>query len=165
LGSYPYYAVYETKDGKYLSIGCLEPHFWENLYKFLRKKDFIRHSWNPKTEHAKPDDIHNEMFTCMKEIFLTKARDEWFDLLAPENIPVVRVNDLNEVFSDLQVIARNMVIEVEDPKVGIMPKLSKTPGSVWSVAPLHGDHTDEILFKIGIPRGEIDQMRKEGIIG
>jgi crotonobetainyl-CoA:carnitine CoA-transferase CaiB-like acyl-CoA transferase len=35
MGTYPHYGVYKTRDGKYLSIGCLEPHFWDNLCKAI----------------------------------------------------------------------------------------------------------------------------------
>ena len=170
-GVYPYYAVYETKDGKYLSVGCLEPHFWENLCRFIGREDFIDHAWSMDTTFRKPDARHGEMFAHLKEVFRTKTRDEWFDLLAPKDIPVGKVYGMDEVFSDPQILARRMVLDLEDPKlgkirqVGILPKLSDTPGSVRTLPPLHGDHTDEILRKAGFSKEEIDGYRKGGVVG
>ena len=171
LGSFPFYAAYETKDGKYISIGCLEPHFWENLCRFLGREEFIAESWTNKTEHAKPGEIHEIMFAWLKGVFLTKTRDEWFEALAPLDIPVGKVYEFGEVFSDPHVCARNMAIEIEDPRlgkvrqIGVMPKLSPTPGSVRSLPPLHGEHTDEILLGAGLSVQEISRLKDEGVIG
>lgn len=170
-GSYPHYGVYETKDGKYLSIGCLESHFWVNLCQFLGREDYIAHGWTMDMTYRKPDEKCNEMFAFLKETFLTKTRDEWFDLLAPKDIPVGKVYSIDEVFADPQVIARKMVIEIDDTElgrikqIGILPKLSETPGTVRSLPPLHGDHTDEILLGIGYSRDEIANFRKGSVIG
>jgi formyl-CoA transferase len=63
-----------------------------------------------------------------------------------------------------------MVIEVEHPilgkikQVGIAPKFSKTPGKVRSLAPLPGEHTDEILEELGFKLEEIQSLRQEGIV-
>lgn len=170
-GSFPYYAVYKTKDGKYLSIGCIEPHFWENLLRFMGKEDYIAYAWKPDDTYRRPDEKHQEIFSFLERIFLTKTRNEWFDILSPKDIPIGKVYSLDEVFTDPQVVHRNMVIEVEDPKIGkvkqigILPKLSSTPGKVRSLAPLHGEHTDEILLKHGYSREEIVRFRKEGVVG
>jgi crotonobetainyl-CoA:carnitine CoA-transferase CaiB-like acyl-CoA transferase len=170
-GVYPYYAVYETKDGKYLSIGCLEPHFWEGLCRFLGREDYIAHIWTMDMTYRKPDEKCDEMFAFLKNTFLTKTRDEWFDLLAEKDIPIGKVYSMDEVFTDPQVVARKMVIEIDDPElgkikqIGILPKLSETPGSVRMLPPLHGDHTDEILLGLGYSQEEIAKFREESVVG
>jgi crotonobetainyl-CoA:carnitine CoA-transferase CaiB-like acyl-CoA transferase len=169
-GTYPYYAVYETKDGKYLSIACLEPSFWENLCRFFEREDYIPYGQSPDDTYKKPDEKQQEIFNFLRRIFLTKTRDEWFDLLAPKDIPITKVYSMDEVFTDPQVIARNIVIEVDDPsvgkikQVGVVPKLSETPGTVRFVAPLQGDHTDEILSSLGCTRDEIAGFRRSGTV-
>jgi alpha-methylacyl-CoA racemase len=171
LGVYPYYAIYETKDGRYISLGCLEPHFWENLCRFLGREDYIAHGKAPDATYRKPDEKQKEVCDFLKNIFFTKTRDEWFDLLAPKDIPITKVYSVDEVFTDPQVIARKMVIEVDDPKlgtikqVGVVPRLSGTPGTVRTLAPLHGDHTDDILSALGCSREEIMNYREEGTVG
>jgi crotonobetainyl-CoA:carnitine CoA-transferase CaiB-like acyl-CoA transferase len=170
-GAYPYYGVYETKDGKYITIGCIEPHFWENLCRLLEKEDYIPHHFASEHMVRKPEDKRwDEIHSFLKQAFLAKTRNEWFELLAQNDVPVGKVYALDEVFTDPQVLHRQMVIEVEHPtlgkvkQIGIAPKLSDTPGKVRSLSPLLGEHTDEVLQGLGYAREEIENLRKEGVI-
>ena len=170
-GAYPYYGVYETKDGKYITIGCLEPHFWENLCRVLGEERYaqyrfaLEHTFG-KRQGKKWDEIHSSL----KEIFLTKTRDEWFELLIRNDVPVGKVYAPDEVFNDPQVVHRQMVIEVEHPtlgkikQVGVAPKLSVTPGKVRNLSPLPGEHTDEVLQGLGYEQEEIKHLRQEGVV-
>ena len=170
-GASPYYGAYETKDGKYITIGCLEPHFWGNLCRALGKEEYSAHVWSMEQTYHTPDEKCEEMRSFLKQTFLTKTRDEWFDQLIQKDIPVGKVYAMDEVFADPQVLHRQMVIEVEHPtlgkikQVGILPKLSDTPGKVRSLPPLHGEHTDEILLGLGYSHEQIDGLRQEDIVG
>jgi crotonobetainyl-CoA:carnitine CoA-transferase CaiB-like acyl-CoA transferase len=171
-GAYPYYGVYETKDGEYITIGCIEPHFWENLCRLLGREDYIPYHFTLEHFLYKPEDKKwEEIHSYLKQTFLTKTRDEWFELLIQNDIPAGKVYTLDEVFADPQVLHRQMVVEVEHPtlgkikQVGIAPKLSDTPGKVRSLAPLLGEHTDEILQKLGYSQKEIENLRQEGAVG
>jgi crotonobetainyl-CoA:carnitine CoA-transferase CaiB-like acyl-CoA transferase len=170
-GAYPYYGVYETKDGKHITIGCLEPHFWENLCRFLGKEEYIPYHFALEHTFHKPEDKKwDEIRSSLKQIFLTKTRDEWFELLIHNDVPAGKVYTPDEVFSDPQVLHRKMVIEVEHPtlgkikQVGIAPKLSSTPGKVRSLSPFSGEHTDEILQELGYKRKEIENLRQQGVV-
>jgi alpha-methylacyl-CoA racemase len=170
-GAYPYYGVYETKDGKYITIGCLEPHFWENLCRFLGKEGYVPYGFALEHAFHKPQgEKWNEIHSSLKEVFLTRTRDEWFELLIRNDVPAGKVNTPDEVFNDPQVLHRQMVIEVEHPtlgkvkQVGVAPRLCGTPGKVRSLSPLPGEHTDEILQKLGYKQGEIKHLRQEGVV-
>jgi len=170
-GAYPYYGVYETKDGKYITIGCLEPHFWENLCRFLGKEEYIPYQFALEHTFHKPEgEKWDEIRSSLKQIFLTKTRDEWFELLIRNDVPAGKVYTPDEVFGDPQVLHRQMVIEVEHPtlgkikQVGIAPKLSGTPGKVRSLSPLPGEHTDEVLQGLGYEQEEIKNLRQEGVV-
>jgi len=170
-GAYPYYGVYETKDGKYISIGCLEPHFWANLCRSLGKEEYIPYHFALDHTFHKPEDGKwDEISSSLKQIFVTKTRDEWFEILIRNDVPVGKVYAQDEVFGDPQVLHRQMVIEVEHPtlgrvkQVGIAPKLSSTPGKVRSLSPLPGEHTDEILRGLGYDPEEIENLRQQGIV-
>ena len=170
-GAYPYYGVYETKDGKYITIGCLEPHFWENLCRFLGKEEYVPYHFALEhTSHRPENGKWDEIRSSLKQVFLTRTRDEWFELLIRNDVPVGKVHTPDEVFSDPQVLHRQMVIEVEHPtlgkikQVGIAPKLSSTPGKVRSLSPLPGEHTDEILRGLGYRQEEIKDLRREGVV-
>jgi len=171
-GAYPYYGVYETKDGEYITIGCLELPFWENLCGLLGREDYIPYHFAPEHLLHKPEGKEwDEIRSYLKETFLTRTRDEWFELLSQRDIPVAKVYTLDEVFSDPQVLHRQMVIEIEHPtlgkvkQVGIAPRLSDTPGGVRHLSPLLGEHTEEILSELGYGQTEIESLRREGVIG
>ena len=170
-GAYPYYNIYKTKDGKFITIGCLEPWLWENLCREIGKEDFIPFHYEDDHRRHKPKgEKWQEISSSLKQLFLTKTRDEWFELLSQKDIPVGKVYSLDEVFTDPQVLHRKMVIEVEHPtegkikQVGIAIKLSDTPGKVRSLAPLPGEHTEEILTGLGYNKQRINELRQEGII-
>ena len=89
-------------------------------------------------------------------------------MLTKNDICVGRMLTLDEVEHDPQIRARNMIVEVEAPsgekvkQVGISVKLSETPGSIRSLAPKLGQHTDEILSDLGYNQHDIDRWRAEG---
>ncbi len=161
-GGVPNYNVYLTSDNKYITIGSLEPWFFANLCRTLGCEQFIPHEFDP----ARRPEIHS-FFTAA---FKTRTRDEWFEILAKLDICVGKMNTLDEVPNDPQVLARKMIVEVEGPdglkvkQVGISVKLSDTPGSIRSLAPTLGQHTDEILADIGYRKEDIERWREEGSI-
>lgn len=170
--AYPYYGVYKCKDGGYISLGTLEPWFWENLCRAIGKEEYIGDCMMPDHLFNKPQGERWEKIRAsVSEILMTKTRDEWFDILTKHDVPVGKVYDLDEVSDDPQIKHRQMVVEIEDPKVGkvrqtgIAIKLSDTPGKVRSLAPLFGQHTDDILLDLGYTKKQIEELRKAQAIG
>ena len=163
-GGVPFYSVYETKDGKYLSIGCLEPWFYENLCRALGREDFIPHQ-------AASGEKREEIFSAFREIFRSRTRDEWFDYLSQWDICVGKVYEFDELATDPQLVHRKMILELDHPKFGkvrqpgISIKLSETPGSIRSFSPVLGQHTEEVLLDLGYSKERIEELRKEGVIG
>ena len=162
-GAAPYYNVYECRDGRYLSVGCIEPWFWAALCRALGREDLIPIQFDAdRAEYIKGE---------LRDIFLTKAREDWWRTLsAIDNIAVARVSGLDEAASDPQNLHRGMVIEAGDidgrpvKQVGIGPKLSDTPGSVRSMGATVGQHTDEALSELGYSQERIAQLRKSGAV-
>jgi crotonobetainyl-CoA:carnitine CoA-transferase CaiB-like acyl-CoA transferase len=161
-GAVPHYNVYECGDGKWISLGSLEPHFWANLCRAMGREDFLPHQY----DRSKRD----EVFASFRQAFKTKTRDEWFEVLTQTDICVAPVYDLGEALSDPQNLARGMVVEVDHPElgrvkqVGIGPKLSETPGKVRSTAPYAGQHTDAVLAAAGYSASDIASLRKKGVV-
>jgi CoA:oxalate CoA-transferase len=126
------------------------------------------------TEEYIQDEYNSARFEEIKarftEIFKTKTRDEWWEVLTKNDICVGRMLTLDELEHDPQIRARNMIVEVEAPngekvkQVGISVKLSETPGSIRSLAPKLGQHTDEILTDLGYNQHDIERWRAEGAI-
>ena len=162
-GAAPYYNVYECRDGRYLSVGCIEPWFWAALCRALGREDLIPIQFDAdRAEYIKGE---------LRDIFLTKAREDWWRTLsAIDNIAVAKVSGLDEAASDPQNLHRGMVIEVGDidgqpvKQVGIGPKLSDTPGSVRFTGATVGQHTDEALSELGYSQERISELRKSGAV-
>ena len=171
-GGYPYYNIYQTKDGGFITIGCLEPWLWENFCRAIGKEEFIPVQFEIDHFVYPPEGSRwQEVSSYLKEVFLTKTRDEWFEFLSQRDVPVGKVYSMDEVFADPQVLHRQMVIEVEHPtegkvkQVGMAIKLSDTPGKVRSLSPVLGEHTEEVLTGLGYNKERIDKLRQKGVIG
>ena len=162
-GTSPFYSVYQTRDQKWLSVCPIEPRFWTNMCRAMGREDLVPHEF---ATGSKKDEVMDEL----KKTFLTKTRDEWFDMLIKADTCVGKVLDISEVFEDPQAKARQMVIAMEHPKlgqlkqVGISIKLSDTPGSVRSLAVPPGHDTEEVMSGLGYSGDEIEKLRGEGAI-
>ncbi len=169
-GSYPYYAIYETKDGKLLTIGCTEPWLWENFCRAIDRPHFVRFA---RQSDQLVRAANDEEVKCREEIeaiIRTRTRDEWYDYLVKADVCVGKVYDPEEMVRDPQVLARDMVVELHHPRHGKVTqfgqpiKLSETPGSVRTVAPFSGEHTDEVLRELGLSAGEITTLRDKKVV-
>lgn len=162
-GGYPCYNVYETKDGKYITIGCIEERFWANLCRALGVVDFIKY------QYAGRDKL-KEMFEVIRSIFKSRSLEEWLQVLPEEDVPCGPVYKLDEVFEDPQILQREMILEVEYPVVGkikqlVAPiKFSESPCEIRSPPPRLGEHTEQILRWLGYGEEEILDMHQKGAI-
>jgi crotonobetainyl-CoA:carnitine CoA-transferase CaiB-like acyl-CoA transferase len=169
-GSYPYYAIYDTKDGKLLTIGCTEPWLWENFCKAIGRLDFARFA---RTQDQFVRAANAEEVKARQEIeaiIRTKSRDEWYEILVKADVCVGKVYDPEEMVQDPQVQARDMVVEVKHPTLGAIKefgipiKLSGTPGSVRTAAPYAGEHTEAVLRELGLSASEMTALREKKIV-
>lgn len=164
-GAAPWAAIHRCKDGEYVTLGCAEPHFWENLCRALGREDLIPH------QNSSDEKKREEVVSVLKGIFLTRTRDEWFEFFKDKETCFGPVYYLNETFSDPQVIHREMVVEIDHPRVGkvkqigIPIKLSETPGQIRSLGTLVGAHTEDILRNLGYSQEELQKLREEKAIG
>src|SRR2546422_3107450 len=169
-GSYPYYAIYETKDGKLLTIGCTEPWLWENFCKAIGRPDFVRfarkHDQFVRAANAEEVKAREEI----EAVIRTKNRDEWYDLLVKADVCVGKVYEPEEMVQDPQVQARDMIVEMKHPTLGTIKefgipiKLSGTPGTVRTPAPYAGEHTEAVLRELGMSAADITALRDKKIV-
>ena len=95
---------------------------------------------------------------------------EWVDRINAAGVPCGPVLDMAQVFSDPQVLAREMLVELEHPEVGsfrttgLPVKLRGTPGRIARRPPLLGEHTEHVLAECGLSEREIEQLRNERVI-
>ena len=161
-GGSPALEVYQTKDGKYIALGCFEPWFWVNLCKAVGREDLVPYQeYEPKRK---------EVFESFRKIFRTRTRDEWFEYLKDKDVAVSKVLDLDEVEKDPQVLHRKMIVEVDHPtagkvkQIGIGVKLSDTPGAIRNVLAKPGEHTDRVLAELKYTPKQIAELHAAGVV-
>lgn len=111
------------------------------------------------------------LISMMNEVTRARTTEEWVALLESVGVPCGPINDLEHVFKDPQVIARNMRISMQHPKYGDMPlvanpiRLSETPVQYHNAPPALGEHTAEVLNRLlGIDSEQQNELRQNNII-
>lgn len=169
-GSFPYYTTYETADGTLLSVGCTEPWLWHNFCQAIGRADLGHVALGPGHFTGRANQEAQEARREVQTILRTKTRDEWFAFFKDKDVCVGPVYTVGETFADPQVLARNMVVDIVDPRygqvrqAGIAIKLSETPGSIRCVAPSVGEHTEEVLQSLGYSPEKRQQLRTAGTV-
>ncbi|MCP3383391.1 CoA transferase [Bradyrhizobium sp. CCGUVB4N] len=100
----------------------------------------------------------------------TKTMDEILARLDAADVPAGRIYSVADIVDDPHYVAREMILPTELPgdvtvkMPGISPKLSETPGAVKWPGPTLGQHTDEVLARLGLQAGDIAQLRRSGAV-
>ena len=162
-GDYAHYRIYETLDGKYLALGCLEPKYWQNFCRAIDREDLIQRQYQPH-----PD--QQQVIEIIEKIMKGKTREEWLSLLNRTEICISPVNSLKEVIDDPQIRFRNLWFKREHPVSGDVGQQAfpftidqNRPG--WRRgAPSHGEHSRAILKELGYSDTEIDTLQNNNVI-
>jgi len=162
-GVFPFYSLYETKDGRWISVGCVEPKFWRRLCEILGMPEFADTQF-VTGEAGKP------VVDAMAASFRTKTLAEWTAVLEPEDLPVMPVLRVDEVVADPHLAARRLLPEVgagkKRTKVLAHPVKARASNiATPSGAPSRGEHTDDVLRWAGFTRRQIADLRRDGIVG
>jgi crotonobetainyl-CoA:carnitine CoA-transferase CaiB-like acyl-CoA transferase len=104
-------------------------------------------------------------------VLRTRTRSEWIERLTAAGVPCGSVRNLEEVFADPQLAARDMVSELPHPTTGALRvvgtpiKLSRTPGEIRTPPPVLGQQTDAILSgELGLTGPELSRLRSRGVV-
>ncbi|HEX5735542.1 MAG TPA: CaiB/BaiF CoA-transferase family protein [Blastocatellia bacterium] len=161
-GAYPFYNVYETGDGRFMTLGALEPKFWENFCRKAGREDLIARQFDT-------GERRRELFEEVAALFKSRTQSEWVELMRDADACCEPVLALDEAFEHAQARAREMVHEIEHPvagaikQLGFAPKLSDTAARVRRASPALGEQTDELLAEIGMSEAEREQLYRSGI--
>lgn len=161
------YDTFRCSDG-YIIIAVITDTFWDALMEVVDAPDIDTEENKAQPGRWKNRDLINRR---LNEIFSTNTQKYWLELLRSKRIPCAPVNNLAQALSEPQVIARNMVIEVDHPLGGStkMPgnpiKLSDTYEDCYTPPPLLGQHNKEIYqILLGKSDEELEFLREKGVI-
>lgn len=162
------YQAYRTSDG-YVTIGANNARLWERLCKEVLDKPEWLEDARYATLPARMENI-DELERDISAILEHRPTEHWVDLLDQAGVPGGPVLRYDETLQNKQVLARDMVVDLEHPKIGPMkslgvaPKLSGTPLQVRTPAPWLGQHTDDVLREAGYDEDAIAALYEEGVV-
>jgi len=113
----------------------------------------------------------DELNAILAERFLEKTTAEWIEVLEPQGVLCGEINTLEEAAQDPQVLANDMVVEMEHPRVGKLRlfgtpiRLYGTPASLRIPPPDLGEHTKQVLAELGYSEDEIREFERQGALG
>jgi alpha-methylacyl-CoA racemase len=154
----PFYEVYETADGGYVSVGAIEPQFYAEL---VRLSGF-------DTEEF-PAQMDRSQWPAMKErmaqLFRLKSRDEWCEIMEGSDACFAPVLSMDEAPLHRHNRARTSFVEVEGVvQAAPAPRFSRTPARISGPPPRPGQHTDDALVDWGFSPEHVAKLRSDGAV-
>ncbi|WP_374406458.1 CaiB/BaiF CoA transferase family protein [Pelagerythrobacter sp.] len=154
-----FYDTYETKDGRFVSIGSIEPQFYAELRRIAGLEDDA--DFDAQHDRTKWGSLKAKLAA----LFKSKTRDEWNALMEHTDVCYAPVLTMSEAVRHPHNVARETFIEVGgDAQPAPAPRYSGTATATPEPAPMPGDDSDAILAALGIAANEIAALRKAGTI-
>ena len=153
-----FYNVYETADGRYISLGPIEPQFYAELRERLGLH-------GPEWDHQTDRSRWPEMKMALAALVAQRTRDEWCELLEGTDTcfaPVLSLAEAPEHAHNQERGTFTQVAGVVQP--GPAPRFSRTPGAIRRPPPHAGQHTDEVLAELGLHAEAIASLRASGAV-
>ena len=158
-GASHWYDTYECADGKYVSIGSIEPNFYALLLQKLGLQD------DPDFAQQNDRKRWPELKKRVAEIFRSKTREEWCALLEGSDVCFAPVLDFVEAPEHPHNVARGVFTQVNGvTQPAPAPRFSKTPSTIATGPPTSGEHTADVLAAAGYSEGELEELRERGVI-
>lgn len=161
------YQAFPASDG-YFVVACLTNAFFKRLASALGRNDLLtdpRYATNPARVERR-----EEVVGILSAIFRENTCDHWIALCEANDIPACRVNTLDDILAHPQIAENGLVFQTDDPRrghIGILGPPVKMSGhsvGVARLAPIIGEHTDEVLGEFGLSGDEIAALRAAEVI-
>ncbi len=152
-GGAHFYDTFETADGKYVSIGSIEPQFYAEL---LRLSGLEGEELPAQMSRGDWDDLKQRF----KDVFKSKTRDEWCEIMEGSDVCFAPVLSMTECQEHPHIRARGTFVEVAGAsQPGPAPRFSRSKTQISRPPPHAGQHTDEALADWGFGAEEIAELR------
>jgi alpha-methylacyl-CoA racemase len=159
-GGAHFYSVYETSDGKWISIASYEPQFYAELVRLLAP---LGVTLDPATQMDQAQWPARK--AEMAALFRTRTRDEWVAFFAGHEVCFAPVLTMSEARAHPHNVARDTFTTVDGaPQPAPAPRFSRTPGSIARAPVVPGTDTDTVLEEWGMPANEVAELKRLGAI-
>src|SRR4051812_9486732 len=167
----PMYNVYKLGDGIWIALGmCIHTdRYWPRLCQAIERPELID---DPRfSTYSLREQHHRELIEIFDDVFARLTYGDWAERVVEYDLIACRVNSLVDLNEDEQILANNYMVKLPHPDLGewwYAPtpiEFEKTPVSIRSVAPHHGEHTDEVLAELGYSEEEIRGLREREVVG
>jgi formyl-CoA transferase/CoA:oxalate CoA-transferase len=163
------YQAFPTRDG-HVVVAVFAEKFWRGFCRAIDRPDLVedpRFDSNPKRVERRDD-----LVPMLEAVFPGRTTQEWLARLQEEGVPAAPINTVDRVVSDPQVLLREMVVDLEHPRLGPIRTLG-TPIKAAGMPPFRpfpppglGEHTEAILRELlDYPSERIADLRRRGVLG
>jgi crotonobetainyl-CoA:carnitine CoA-transferase CaiB-like acyl-CoA transferase len=159
--------IFETTDG-YITVGTISDSEWQGFCAASGRSGLAE---DPRFNTPRGRAVNaTERILLMAEIIKERPTAEWLERLDADDVPSAPVLRRNEVIANEQVVARELIVELDHPDIGPVrqPKpaarFDRTPAQIQGPAPRIGEHTATILAEIGLEAAEIERLAAEQIV-
>ena len=169
-GAFPWYDIYETSDGRHVTLAALEPRFWYAFCEAIDRPDLVEH-------HMTDDESEREWLREeLADIFATRSREEWDQRLGTvDDAMFGLVHTPAEAIEDPHVREREILEETGEGhrRVRFPANVRSDDGTtvgqresppLESTVPALGEHTGQVLGECGFTVAEIEQLREDDVI-
>jgi alpha-methylacyl-CoA racemase len=157
-GGAHFYDTYETKDGKWVSVGSIEPQFYALL---LEKTGVDRAEFEAQHDRDGWDKLRSKLAA----VFITKTRDEWDAIMGGSDVCFGPVLSLTEAPKHPHNVARETFVEIDGViQPAPAPRFSATPGAIQGPPPAIGEHNETALADWGFSSGDIAALKGAGAL-
>lgn len=160
--------IFETADG-YITAGAMSNKEWEGLVRALEKPELLEDErFRTPAGRMKHADVRLEMTA---EVIKTGTTADWIAKLDAEQVPCAPALSREEMLTNEQILANQLIVESEHPHVGRTrmtrpaARFDATPAELRLPAPMLGEHTDEVLTEMGMSPEQLAEFHAAGLLG
>jgi alpha-methylacyl-CoA racemase len=162
-GLNPWYNVYETADGEYVTFAANEPKFWRNFCEKVGREDLI--DLHTSRESISDEAVRQQLAETLSEIFRSRTRDEW--VAFGDETTIGPVLTLSEAIDHPQIESRGILVNPDEapPRLSFPAVSSEGFSRSQSFVPDRGENTEEVLQAFSFTEDEIESLKERSAFG